>query len=268
MKRKLNEFDNVETETILDDNIKINKPKRRKQMDSNIKSSLFEHQLDQAQFVNIFKLLQESSLLQKMSIPSAINKEIAEYSVGRWVEHKHPDCNIIMSVMHEDIEHLKDRSQVECISSIGFDYYDDIGYRPYESTNNHSFECLGCEQNCWLDKCEDCDEIVICTDGVNIYDSWNLYWYCICMKFLCDACNVDVCDECMEFFCNDCLSSECQCCKREYCENCIVNRGIYVDIGYCIMCGAKNLCGRCIILPEKKRLESDHDNIKCICKLP
>ena len=57
---------------------------KRHRMDShNIVSSLFTG-LGQNQFVELFKIIEQSELIKKLNIWQDINKQIAEYSVGKW----------------------------------------------------------------------------------------------------------------------------------------------------------------------------------------
>ena len=240
MKRKLNEVDDEEKmqnsiESVVLDSIEPNKSKKRKKMNNEIKSSLFRCREDHDQFTTIFKLLQESELLEQMNIPSDINKEIAEYSTGEWVKHK-GDCNAMVSALWEDISYGK----------------------------SNDFKCMECEKNCWFIGCG-CDKIIMC-------DSQQDSLRCNCCKeFRCNDCENYKCHLCPNVYCGWCVAMErmeCYRCNRIFCGYC----DNYARVGCCAMCG-EYYCFDCIKLPGKKLLDfiKDEDSyceiedIKCVC---
>ena len=101
MKRKFGEIEAVQD---MDDKTQEDSSRKRQEQENQISSSLFKNEMDQERFQKIFELLQESELLKEMDISSDINKEIAEYSNGHWVEHE--ECSSMISVLFNDHQNL------------------------------------------------------------------------------------------------------------------------------------------------------------------
>ena len=228
MEKKFDEIDNDKTE-------EYGWRKRQKQ----------ENQInekDKIRLQEIYELLQESELLKEMNVSSDINKEIAEYANGHWLEHK--ECGSMISVLFKHHE------------------------------NSCNYDCNGCNKLCWFSTCTACEKIMISSNNSN-------YQTCECGEFppvYCDDCKYlfNKCGSCEELCCpdcfGDCIDINCGSCGNKYCDYCVNQErdrhGLSMDIaiGHCIICGANDLCKKCVKSPKDwKRLRIVSSDIECVC---
>ena len=181
-------------------------------------SSIFENKKDHNQFLQIYEILQKSKSMKNMSISSDINKEIAEYSTGKWVECG--ECKQMISVLFE-----KD-----------------------------TYFCSGCMTNVKYSKCDSHDRYVLTSKPDQHFcqhcgEKGG--------KVLIDCCDGKRCGGCKNVCCGDCLinryykskyeigiTGACGICGQFTCEGCIAipDGSLHIERDADIKCVCTSCC--------------------------
>ena len=196
MKRKFTDFCK---ETEKDSNAPSNK---RQRIDINMKSSYFENQSDQEQFLEIFKSVENSEIIQALCISHDINKSIAEYATGKWMKCEcSNNCGEIVSVLHGKEEYdcpncTESVKRSQCRSCNGYEisYGQLICDDPY---HGEDYICEHCFERCDVCEAQNCK---------------------LCMKH-CKICKLAYCQECDE--CQRLILGDCAICGETVCGECI-----------------------------------------------
>ena len=155
-KRKFNELNQNQYESEKNDH---SNPSKKRRIDRDIKSSLFGNESDHNQFKQIFESIENSQIIQTLSISHDINREIAEYATGNWAICENDDCGEILSALHEDFGPYFCPGCNEIVSIYSCENQNCNGVWAYPPVNARHRLCVGCHNyicsNCEI-KCDIC----------------------------------------------------------------------------------------------------------------
>eukprot|EP01084_Bolivina_argentea_P013156 24655_1 len=182
-----------------------------------IKSIWLLHPSDHSEFKQLFATIDNSELSKSLQIPHFINKEIAEYGTGQFVQCTNSKCNNKIPILHQDAAMYNDNH--ENANKLGYKWCEQSDEYYCDKCMNSAKSCDCCcahlhfQPDC--DKCNEC-KTYLCN--------------CECD---CDCSCQDKCDNCGIKSCNDCwFIKECARCNKDFCQNC----SIMPDKSDCCIC--------------------------------
>lgn len=192
-------FIEIENETECD---KMNKIKKRKIAENDkIYSKLFENEHDQKGFLKIFKSIESTELINKLSIPSCINQEISEYATGYIEQCGNSKCNNKVIVLMSDWNDFEPEHE-------SYIYDPEIAIFYCSLCMIFVEFCTKCESYSFSPKQPKCS---ICSISI-----WNCHGSCYCHK---DRTFSIDCYECDKLLCQDC-DKFCNICHKVLCGKC------------------------------------------------
>ena len=157
MKRTHNELSDNGNINKQHDSIEDQNASKRRKLVSNIRSSIFKDSCDHDQFLKLLKSIKESELTEIMNVSHDINKEIAEYSTGDWINCCNKECAELVSKLKVD-------ERLECMGCnrtwLGCRYCDKSFYFRHnlllhKISHLPTWACPHCDDRFWdHDKCK------------------------------------------------------------------------------------------------------------------